>query len=105
MVLIMITTLYPPSKAIEVGLKYLEVTQKIPYESYEEPVIFGASKSVKDGMRIISIIKIKKGMFDKAYNNNVKRMLEFVDIEGLQYIIETLLTFDETMALLGLNKH
>ena len=58
--MIMITAWYLPTKSTEVGMKFLEISKKIPYEDYEEPIIFGASKSVRNGMRIISIVKIKR---------------------------------------------
>ena len=102
MVLIMVTSWYPPDKATEVAKKYLEVLQKIPYESFEKPLVPVGARSVKDGMEVINIVDVEKGKFEEAYNLTVRRLLMFIGIVGFTYEVEMLLTGEEAMPLIGL---
>jgi hypothetical protein len=79
MVLIMVTAWIPPDKGTEVGKKYLEVMQKIPYESFEKPLV-SAGNAVKDGMKVIEIFEVEKGKYEEALNLTVKRESEFFGI-------------------------
>jgi hypothetical protein len=101
MVLIMVTAWIPPDKGTEVGKKYLEVMQKIPYESFEKPLV-SAGNAVKDGMKVIEIFEVEKGKYEEALNLTVKRESEFFGIEGYRCEIETLLAVEEAMPMLGL---
>jgi len=103
MVLIMVTSWYPPSKAIEVGKKFIEVMQKFPENpSIAEPLVTVGVSSGKDGIEAISISNVKKGKYDEAMNLTLRRMVMFHGIEGYRYEIKTLLTLEEAMPLIGL---
>jgi len=39
MVLIMVTCWIPPDKTTEAGKKFVEVTQKISFQSFEKPLV------------------------------------------------------------------
>ena len=67
MVLIMVTSWIPPDKGTEVGKKYLEVTQKIPFESFEKPLV-NAGNMVKDGLKVIVIVEVEKGKFPLSHS-------------------------------------
>jgi predicted transcriptional regulator len=100
MVLMMITMWYPSSKTTEVSKKYFEIMKKFPAASFEKALV-SAVKHDKKGVEIIGIAEIRKGKYEEAYNLNYKRMVEFHSIEGCEYKIETLLTFEESWALRG----
>ena len=102
MVLIMMTAWYPLDKATEMAKKYIEVAQKIPYESFEKLLVPVGARSVKDGMKVTVIVEVEKGKYEEAYKLAVRRMIEFYGIEGLRYEMETLLTGEEAMPLIGL---
>jgi len=102
MVLIMVTTWYPPDKATKVAKKFLEVMQEYPQESFEKPLVLAAASSVKDGIRSISITEVKKGKYEEAMNLIARREVEYFGIEGFRFEIETLLTIEEAMPLVGL---
>ena len=102
MVLIMVTTWYPPDKATEVAKKFLEVIQKYPHESFEKPLVLGAVSTVKDGIKVISITEVEKGKYEEALNLTSKRLVEYMGIEGYRCEIDTLLTVEEAMPLIGL---
>ena len=102
MVLIMVTSWYPPTKATEVAKKYIEVMQKIPQESFEKPLVPVGVSSGKDGIEVISIGDVRKGKYEEALNLTNRRMVMFFGIEGYRYEIKTLLTLEEAMPLIGL---
>ena len=102
MVLIMVTSWYPPNKATEVAKKYVEVMLKIPQESFEEPLVQGACKSDRDGIVSVSINKITQGKYEEAFNLVVRRMVMFYEIEGFRFKLENFLTVEESAPLFGL---
>ena len=102
MVLIMVTSWYPPDKAIEVAKKFIEVLQKYPQESYEKWLVAGAVIAVKDGIRVITITEVEKGKYEEALSLEAKRLVEYFGIEGYRFQIETLLSVEEAMPLIGL---
>ena len=103
MVLIMITSWYPTTRAIEVAEKYIEVMQKIPDDpSIAETLVPVGVSSCKDGIEVISIGDVKKGKYDEAMNLVLRRMVMFHGIEGYRYEIKTLSTLEEAMPLIGL---
>jgi hypothetical protein len=102
MVMIMVTSWYPPDKAIEVAKKFLEVMQKFPQESFEKPLLLGGVTSVKDGIRVIAITEVEKGKYEEAMNLISRREVEYFGIEGFRFEMATLLTVEEAMPLVGL---
>lgn len=102
MVLVMITSWFPPGKAAEAGKKYIEVMKKYPPESFEKSVLLIGVRATKDGMKSISITEAKKGDLEKVLNIEMKRMLMFGAIEGFTYDTETYLSGAEAMPMVGL---
>ena len=101
MVLIMVTSWYPPDKAIEVAKKFIEVMGKYPQESFEKPLV-QATSAVKDGIKVITITEVEKGKYEEALYLEARREVEYFGIEGYRVEIETLMTTEEAMPLLGL---
>ena len=103
MVLIMVTSWYPPDKATEVAKKYIEVMQKIPDDpSIGKPLVPVGVSADKDGINVIAITEVRKGKYEEALNRTNRRMVMFFGIEGYRYEIKTLLTLEEAMPLIGL---
>ena len=103
MVLIMVTSWYPPTKIIEVAEKYIEVMQKIPDDpTIAEPLVTVGVSSGKDGVEVISIGNVRKGKYEEAMNIVLRRMVMFHGIEGYRCEIKTLSTLEEAMPLIGL---
>ena len=104
MVLIMVTSWYPPTKVTEAAEKYIEVMQKIPDDpSIGETLVTVGVSSGKDGIEAVSISNVKKGKYDEAMNLTLRRMVMFNGIEGYRYEIKTLSTLEEAMPLIGLS--
>jgi len=102
MVLIMVTSWIPLDKVTEVTEKYMEVIQKFPQESFEKPLVISGSSPSKDGIKVISITEVEKGKYEEAVNLVARRMAEFYSIKGYRFEVETLLTLEEALPVIGM---
>ena len=102
MVLIMVTAWYPPDKVTEVAKKFIEVMGKYPQESFEKPLVVAAASTCKDGIKAINITEVEKGKYEEALSLTAKRNVEYFGIEGYKLQIETLLSVEEALPLVGL---
>ncbi|MFX1238494.1 MAG: hypothetical protein ACFFAS_11095 [Promethearchaeota archaeon] len=98
----MITTWIPQGKEAQAGAKYLDVMREHEAESFEKKVLPLGVVSTKHGTKVVSIVKIKKGCYEKAISLVMKRLLGLSSVEGLHYKIETLLAGEEALSLVGL---
>ena len=53
-------------------------------------------------IRVIAITEVEKGKYEEALNLEAKRLVEYMSIEGYRFEMETLMTTEEAMPLLGL---
>jgi len=102
MVLIMITSWIPQGKESIVGKKYTEVMREYPGESFEKAVLPLGVVSADKNTKVISIVSIKEGEYEKAIKRITKRMLSLSTVANLNYQIETLLSGKEALDLIGL---
>jgi len=101
MVLIMVTSWYPPDKATEAAKKFLEVMEKFPQESFEKSWLAGV-KSDEVGIMTVWVTEIERGKLEEALNLTSRREAEYLGIEGYRFKMETLMTFEDAMPLVGL---
>ena len=101
MVLIMVTSWYPPDKATEAAKKFLEVMEKFPQESFEKSWLAGV-KSDEVGIMTVWLTEIERGKLEEAFNLASRREAEYLGIEGYRFKMETLMTFEDAMPLVGL---
>ena len=102
MVLIMITSWIPQGKETIVGKKYTEVMREYPGESFEKAVLPLGVVSIEKSTKVISIVSVKEGEYEKAIKRITKRMLSLSSLVDLNYQIETLLSGKEALDLIGL---
>ena len=98
MVLIMVTSLFPPEKGKEVQKKYDEIQSKFPMPSFIKQKKLGL-RWVRGGLKTIGIYEVKKGKVADALGFVYRYELEFAGIEGYSNEIETLLTTEEMPSL------
>ena len=101
MPLIMVTTWSPHNKANEVAKKFLEVMEKYPQESFEKSWLAGV-KSDEDGIKSVWLTEIERGKLEEALILTAKREAEYFGIEGYGFKMETLMTFEDAMPIIGL---
>ena len=98
MVLIMVTSMFPPEKGMEVQKKYYEIQQKLPLPSSIKLKKIGL-RWIRDGLKAVAIYDVEKKKVSDALNFVYRYELEFAGIEGYSNEIETLLTLEEMPSL------
>lgn len=98
----MITSWIPQGKEHLVGEKYVEVMREYPGESFEKAVLPLGVVSIEKGTKVISIVSVKEGEYEKAIKRISKRMLSLSRVVDFNYQIETLLSGKEALDLIGL---
>ena len=101
MPLIMVTSWAPFNKTNEAAKKFLEVMEKYPQESFEKSWLAGV-KSDEDGIKSVWLTEIERGKLEEALNLTAKREAEYLSIEGYRFKMETLITYEDAMPLIGL---
>lgn len=103
MVYIIVTSCFPASKGSEVGKRYLEVYKKFPPDrTLAKEIVQNAVKATGDGIISMGVNEVKKGKFVEAMDRITKNMMEYADIEGFSFSIDTYLTVVEAMGIIGL---
>jgi len=97
----MVTSWYPPDKATEAAKKFLEVMEKFPQESFEKSWLAGV-KSDEVGIKTVWLTEIERGKLEEALNLASRREAEYLGIDGYRFKMETLMTFEDAMPLVGL---
>jgi len=91
MVLIMVTSLFPPEKGMEVQKKFIEIQQKFPLPSSIKLKKIGL-RWIRDGIKAVAIYDVENEKVSDALSFVYRYELEFAGIEGYSNEIETLLT-------------
>ena len=102
MVYLFVSILFPSDKAPDAGKKFLEQLKKYPNdETLYESLVDAAVKTTEDGIRAVSISRVKKGKLEEAITAAQKYAAEFHDIVGFEYSIEVWFTQIEAYASIG----
>ena len=100
---IWVTIYYPTHIRDEVIKKWVEAVRKFPEDpSLSETVVSLANKTTKDGVKVVSIAKVKEGKLQEALMRTGRTLIMFQDIEGFEYKTELYSTIEESMEALGL---
>ena len=101
---IVTSSLYPSDKAMEVGKKYLEVLKKYPPDqTLGSELVPAAVKTTEQGIKVMSIVEVKKGKLEEALNRAINEMAMFLSIVGFEYSIDVHLSAAEAMATIGMS--
>ena len=95
---------YPSHIASKVAKKYLELMQKFPPDdSLGENIIPSAVKITDEGIRILSVSRVKEGKFEEAWRLAGERRAFFLDVEGYEASLEVWGTVGEALRTIGMN--
>jgi hypothetical protein len=98
------TSLYPSEKGTAVGEMYLEALKKYPPdENLATEIVPAAIKATHQGIKVIGISEVKQGKFEEAYTYSVNFAAMFHTIEGFEYTLDTYLTVEEGLAVIGMS--
>lgn len=99
---IWVTAWYPTHLRDEVIKKWVEVRRKFPEDpSLGETVVDVANKATENGIKVVSIGRVKEGKLEEALTRTGRSLIPFQDIEGFEYTIELYSTIEEAMDALG----
>jgi len=96
---------YPTRIVKKVVQKALEALQKNLFpddESIQETLVLSAWKSTEDGMRALSVTRVKEGKVEEALKAVYKEMIYFSEIEGYEISVEVWGTWQEGFEALGM---
>jgi hypothetical protein len=100
-VLIMVTSMFPSEKGVEVQRKYNEIQKKFPLPPFVKQKQMGV-RWVRAGLKGVAVYKIEKGNVADALNFVYRYEGEFAGIEGYSNDIETLLEMEELTEVIPL---
>jgi hypothetical protein len=103
MVLMVVTSYFPPDKAGEAAKRYVESLQKYPPDASISKTLTIGVRATKDGIKVIGIGDIVKGKYEEALLRQIQSAQEFnAGIEGYRYEIETFVDITEAMPIVGM---
>ncbi|MFX0135117.1 MAG: hypothetical protein ACFFDN_15855 [Candidatus Hodarchaeota archaeon] len=93
---------YPSHKVEEAVKVYLEMLKKFPEdESLGELIIPASVNTGCEGIKSLSVTKVKEGKLEDALTRASNQMAMFMSVEGFEYSIEVWSTIEEAMAVIG----
>lgn len=94
---------YPPNKTDEMTNKYLEVLEKFPFDDSVGNQIIPVAVTVNiSGYESLSIVETELSKTGEALEYAKRFMIEFRNIEGLNYEIKAWSTAAEGLARMGI---
>jgi hypothetical protein len=103
MVIVVSTTTFPYNKVKDVAKLFLEVTKKLPANrELEKPILRMAARVSEEGLKTISITEVKDGKYKEFMKHLSKVEMEYFQIEGLKFNVETYLSGIDAMSLVGM---
>ncbi len=96
---------YPTRIVKKVAQKSLEALQKNLFpddESIQETLVLSAWIATEDGIRKLSVTRVKEGKVEEALKAVYKEMIYFSEIEGYEISVEVWGTWQEGFEALGM---
>ena len=97
---VMLTMIWPTKSSVEVGKVAVESLAKAlpPYMERLGPYVAAGG----DGIKAYTLYEIEKGHVQEGLIEVSKRMVPYFSAEGYKFTLETLLTVEEALPLVGL---
>ena len=95
----MLTSTYPLDKAIEAGKTFIK-GMETPLPSFVKLTVYLTSTEL--GIKGYSLFEIEDGKLAEGIREVIKRQVAFHKIVGYKWKVETLLTAEEALPLVGL---
>jgi len=103
MILVLSTTRFPISKAMEVSKRYIEVTKKFPPDrSLEKIILQLAARATGNEIESIGLSEVKEGKYEEVFKRASKMQLMYADIEGIKFKVQTFLSGIDALPMVGL---
>ena len=103
MVYLFVSILFPSDTAPDAGKKFLEQLKKYPDdETLYESLVDAAVKTTEDGIRAVSISRVKKGKLEESLIRTNNILALYNEVEGLEYTVEIWQEPAEALATIGM---
>jgi len=96
----MVTMTYPTKSAVQVGKVAVGALAKGPPPHVEILGVYVTTGG--DGLKAYNLYEIEKGHVEEGIKELTKRYVPFYSIEGWKHTIETLLSAEEALPIIGL---
>ncbi|TFG15197.1 MAG: hypothetical protein EU535_02160 [Promethearchaeota archaeon] len=98
---IVVKSQWPADKTTEVVNKAFEIASKFPEDPNSENVIPNCVKASDDGIVNITIVEVKKGKLQEAFERATKYWVQYHSIAGFRYSVEVWMTQIEAFSAIG----
>jgi hypothetical protein len=98
---IVVKSIWPTNKTTEVVNKALEIASKFPPDPNSESIIPNCVKTGDEGVVNLTVVEVKKGKLEEAFERATKYWVEYHYIEGFKCSIEVWMTQIEAFSAIG----
>ena len=99
---IIVTTMrYPSHQQLEIVKRWVKIRDKYPADDAMAVQLCAPTTTDENGIIVMAIYEVKEGQLEKALNFYSSFMYEFISIEGYEYTVRVWSTFEEALAIAG----
>ncbi len=96
------TMRYPSHMQLEIAKKWLKIRDKYPENDAMAVQLCAPVSTDENGIIVMGIYEVKEGQLEKALTFLSSMYFEYIDIEGYEYTVKVWSTFDEALAIAGI---
>jgi len=96
------TMRYPSHQQLEVAKKWLKIRDKYPEDDAIAVQLCAPVTTDENGIILMGIYEVKEGQLEKALTFYSSLLYEFIYIEGYEYTVRVWNTFEEALAIAGI---
>jgi hypothetical protein len=93
---------YPSHQQVEVAKKWLKIRDKYPPNEDMAIQLCAPVTTDENGIIVMGIYQVKDGQLEKAFKVYSSFFYEFISIEGYEYTVRVWSTFEEAIAIAGI---
>ena len=96
------TMRYPSHQQLEVAKRWIKIRDKYPADEEMAVQLCGPVTTDENGIVVMGIYEVKEGQLEKAMTFYSSFLYEFISIEGYEYTVRVWSTFEEALAIAGI---
>jgi hypothetical protein len=96
------TMRYPSHMQLEIAKKWLKIRDKYPENAAMAVQLCAPVSTDENGIIVMAIYEVKEGQLENAFTFLSSFYFEYIDIEGYEYTVKVWSTFDEALAIAGI---
>lgn len=95
------TMRYPSHQQLEVVKRWIKIRDKYPADDAMAVQLCAPVTTDENGIIVMGIYEVKEGQLEKAIKFYSSFMYEYSSIEGYEYTVRVWSTFEEALAIAG----